>query len=323
MSIEPEARLLAEAPGDLEALRALLGGRRSVALTGAGCSTESGIPDYRGAGRAGPKNPIQHDAFIRRADVRQRYWARATLGWERFKDARPNAAHLALAALEEAGLLTGVITQNVDRLPLQRRPRTAGRAAGAPRGREPRLAGPRRRRARARRAGRPPPRRRRRAVGRDDRRLRRGRLRRLRWPAQARGRLLRRQRPRGDADARLGHAGERRGAAGGGVVADRLLRVPLRAPRPRAGPADRDRQPRSHARRPPGAGAHGGAGGGGAVAARPGSRPVTRGPLSRRRRAARSGSRCRARRPGDPGAGAGSAARAAPPDRRASAGFGG
>src|SRR5579871_2372739 len=116
MSIEPEARLLAEAPGDLEALRALLGGRRSVALTGAGCSTESGIPDYRGAGRAGPKNPIQHDAFIRRADVRQRYWARATLGWERFKDARPNAAHLALAALEEAGLLTGVITQNVDRL---------------------------------------------------------------------------------------------------------------------------------------------------------------------------------------------------------------
>jgi NAD-dependent SIR2 family protein deacetylase len=65
---------------------------------------------------ARPRNPIQHDGFLRQADVRRRYWARATLGWERFKDARPNAAHRALAALEAAGLLTGVITQNVDRL---------------------------------------------------------------------------------------------------------------------------------------------------------------------------------------------------------------
>ncbi|HVT09900.1 MAG TPA: NAD-dependent protein deacetylase [Polyangia bacterium] len=93
----------------------LLAGRRFVALTGAGCSTESGIPDYRGAGRP-QRNPIQHDAFMRRAEVRQRYWARATLGWERFKSARPNAAHAALARLEAAGLLAGVITQNVDRL---------------------------------------------------------------------------------------------------------------------------------------------------------------------------------------------------------------
>jgi NAD-dependent SIR2 family protein deacetylase len=112
---DPEAREPADA-GDIEPLRALLTGRRSVALTGAGCSTESGIPDYRGAGRTGPKNPIQHDAFLRRADVRRRYWARATLGWERFKGARPNAAHRALASMESAGLLTGVITQNVDRL---------------------------------------------------------------------------------------------------------------------------------------------------------------------------------------------------------------
>ncbi len=101
---------------DLGPLTALLAGRRVVALTGAGCSTESGIPDYRGAGRPGPRNPIQHDAFMRRAEVRQRYWARATLGWERFKFARPNAAHAALARLEAAGLLAGVITQNVDRL---------------------------------------------------------------------------------------------------------------------------------------------------------------------------------------------------------------
>src|SRR5205823_2532016 len=100
----------------IEPLRALLARRRTAALTGAGCSTESGIPDYRGDGRTGPCNPIQHDAFLRRADVRRRYWARATIGWERFKDARPNAAHRALAAMESAGLLTGVITQNVDRL---------------------------------------------------------------------------------------------------------------------------------------------------------------------------------------------------------------
>lgn len=102
--------------GSFEELAALFAGRRFVALTGAGCSTESGIPDYRGAGRTGPRNPIQHDAFMRRPEVRQRYWARATLGWERFRGARPNAGHAALAQLEDAGLLAGVITQNVDRL---------------------------------------------------------------------------------------------------------------------------------------------------------------------------------------------------------------
>jgi NAD-dependent SIR2 family protein deacetylase len=94
----------------------LLSGRRIVALTGAGCSTESGIPDYRSNGRSGPRNPIQQDAFLRRQDVRRRYWARATLGWARFRAAEPNPAHRALASLEEAGLVAGVITQNVDRL---------------------------------------------------------------------------------------------------------------------------------------------------------------------------------------------------------------
>jgi len=100
----------------IEALVGVLSGRRIVALTGAGCSTESGIPDYRGKGRPPARSPIQHDAFVRRADVRQRYWARATAGWERFSQSQPNAAHHALAALEAAGTLNGIITQNVDRL---------------------------------------------------------------------------------------------------------------------------------------------------------------------------------------------------------------
>ncbi|HEY2900270.1 MAG TPA: NAD-dependent protein deacetylase [Polyangia bacterium] len=101
---------------DLLRLQALLRDRRFVALTGAGCSTESGIPDYRGEGRSGPRRPILHDAFIKHAPVRQRYWARATLGWRRFSTAAPNPAHHALARLEHAGLLAGIITQNVDRL---------------------------------------------------------------------------------------------------------------------------------------------------------------------------------------------------------------
>ena len=100
----------------IERLAALLASRRIVALTGAGCSTESGIPDYRGNGRPPTRTPIQHDAFIRRPEVRQRYWARSTIGWERFSRSRPNPAHHALAALETAGIVRGVITQNVDRL---------------------------------------------------------------------------------------------------------------------------------------------------------------------------------------------------------------
>lgn len=102
---------------DLEALVRTLRGRRVVALTGAGCSTESGIPDYRGLGARGrPGTPIQGPEFRRSEAVRRRYWARAALGWERFGAARPNGAHLALARLEARGHLAGVVTQNVDRL---------------------------------------------------------------------------------------------------------------------------------------------------------------------------------------------------------------
>ncbi|HEX5749658.1 MAG TPA: NAD-dependent protein deacetylase [Archangium sp.] len=105
------------ATGDLDALATLLRGRRLVVLTGAGCSTESGIPDYRGPGtRARARNPIQHREFLTKPEVRTRYWARSLLGWPRFSSARPNAAHQALAALERDGHVLGLITQNVDRL---------------------------------------------------------------------------------------------------------------------------------------------------------------------------------------------------------------
>jgi NAD-dependent SIR2 family protein deacetylase len=95
----------------------LLEGRRVVVLTGAGCSTESGIPDYRGPETPPrPRPPIQHREFVDHAHIRRRYWARSALGWSRFSAARPNAAHTALAELEQRGAIAGVITQNVDSL---------------------------------------------------------------------------------------------------------------------------------------------------------------------------------------------------------------
>ncbi|MDI3313983.1 MAG: NAD-dependent protein deacetylase [Mycobacterium sp.] len=96
-------------------LIALLAGRRIAALTGAGISTDSGIPDYRGPDSP-PSNPMTIGQFISDPAFRQRYWARNHVGWRHMDDARPNAGHLALAALERAGAVTGVITQNVDLL---------------------------------------------------------------------------------------------------------------------------------------------------------------------------------------------------------------
>ncbi|MCK8501095.1 NAD-dependent protein deacetylase [Myxococcus fulvus] len=117
MSQSPLTSPVPGAAEDVEALASLLRGRRTVVLTGAGCSTESGIPDYRGPGtRARARNPIQHREFLQRPEVRARYWARSLLGWPRFAAARPNAAHQALAALEQGGQVRGLITQNVDRL---------------------------------------------------------------------------------------------------------------------------------------------------------------------------------------------------------------
>ena len=100
-----------------ELVRFFRGHRRVAVLTGAGCSTESGIPDYRGpetARRA--RNPIKHNAFVGDDAARQRYWARSVLGWPRVDAARPNPAHQALAKLERGGWLSGLVTQNVDGL---------------------------------------------------------------------------------------------------------------------------------------------------------------------------------------------------------------
>ena len=96
----------------------LLKGRAVVALTGAGVSTESGIPDYRSpeALARGPRRPIQGPEFVRSEAVRRRYWARSVLGWNRMRSARPNAGHHALAALEAHGAIARIVTQNVDRL---------------------------------------------------------------------------------------------------------------------------------------------------------------------------------------------------------------
>jgi NAD-dependent SIR2 family protein deacetylase len=102
---------------DAARLADLLRGRRVAVLTGAGMSTESGIPDYRGPEtRKRARNPVQYNAFVGDAGARERYWRRSTAGWPRFSQAAPNAAHVALARMEAAGALLGVITQNVDRL---------------------------------------------------------------------------------------------------------------------------------------------------------------------------------------------------------------
>jgi NAD-dependent SIR2 family protein deacetylase len=88
-----------------------------VVLSGAGLSTESGIPDYRGpSGLARRAEPMTYQTFVRGAAARQRYWARSHLGWRFVGRAGPNAGHRAVAELERRGLVSGIITQNVDGL---------------------------------------------------------------------------------------------------------------------------------------------------------------------------------------------------------------
>ena len=99
----------------LEAAVGVLSGRRIAVITGAGISTDSGIPGYRGAGST-PRTPMTIAQFLNDEAYRKRYWAGSQLGWKRFRAVSPNVGHRAIADLEHAGIATGVMTQNVDGL---------------------------------------------------------------------------------------------------------------------------------------------------------------------------------------------------------------
>ncbi|TFB58091.1 NAD-dependent deacetylase [Cryobacterium sp. Hz7] len=99
----------------LDAVAEVLRGRHIAVLTGAGLSTDSGIPDYRGKG-APVRTPMNFQTFVGDERARKRYWAGSHLGWHRFRSAEPNLGHRSLARLEQSGLISGVITQNVDGL---------------------------------------------------------------------------------------------------------------------------------------------------------------------------------------------------------------
>ncbi|WP_376768097.1 NAD-dependent protein deacetylase [Nonomuraea rhodomycinica] len=102
---------------DLAGLCELVAGGGAVVLSGAGLSTESGIPDYRGpTGRARRADPMTYQRFVGSAEARRRYWARSHVGWRRIGGAAPNSGHRAVAELERRGLIDAVITQNVDGL---------------------------------------------------------------------------------------------------------------------------------------------------------------------------------------------------------------
>ena len=109
---------LGEGPADrVREIADLIGSGGVVVLSGAGLSTESGIPDYRGpTGLARRAEPMTYQAFTGASAARQRYWARSHLGWRHIARAAPNQGHHAVAELQRRSLLDGIITQNVDGL---------------------------------------------------------------------------------------------------------------------------------------------------------------------------------------------------------------
>ena len=100
---------------EIQRARDLLKGQELLVLTGAGISTDSGIPDYRGAGRV-EKHPLTFDEFMGSRANQARYWARSYVGWSRVALAEPNLGHFALAEAEQLGMVQKIITQNVDGL---------------------------------------------------------------------------------------------------------------------------------------------------------------------------------------------------------------
>lgn len=102
----------------MDALTELIATGNVAVLTGAGISTESGIPDYRGPTGAARRNhvPMTHQEFVNNSTARLRYWARSYLGWSVFSLAQPNVGHRSLARLEASGHIRGIVTQNVDGL---------------------------------------------------------------------------------------------------------------------------------------------------------------------------------------------------------------
>jgi NAD-dependent SIR2 family protein deacetylase len=115
MSTIPASAAPPVVPQALDLALDLLSGRTFVALTGAGMSTDSGIPDYRGPGSPA-RMPMTYSEFVSGPQAQQRYWARSHVGWSRMRRATPNAGHVALVALEVAGRMRMLITQNVDGL---------------------------------------------------------------------------------------------------------------------------------------------------------------------------------------------------------------
>ena len=104
----------AEVPlrGDLNDLAALVGAGGVCVLSGAGMSTDSGIPDYRGPSSAARRHtPMTYEAFVHDPAARHRYWARSHVGWARMARATPNDGHRALATIERTGVLRGLITR--------------------------------------------------------------------------------------------------------------------------------------------------------------------------------------------------------------------